>query len=50
MPLYRLNIVDYYFYNMWNVDIADQLRNVYRYYSHWYRSIKWWWDIWWCGC
>ena len=47
IPFYFLNIVDYYYYNMGGIYISDQLRNVYKYYSHWYRNIKWWWDIWW---
>ena len=46
MPFYRLNIVDLYNNNMDNVDLADQLRNVYRYNSSWHRNRKWWWAIW----
>ena len=33
IPFYRLNIIDFYNYNMGNVDLADQLRNQYRYDS-----------------
>ena len=29
------------------VDLAGQLRNVYRYDSSWHRNRKWWWEIWW---
>ena len=47
MPFYRLNIIDFYNNNMGNVDLADQLRNVYRYDSSWHRNRKWWWAIWW---
>ena len=49
MPFYRLNIVDFYNHNMGNVDLADQLRNHYRYDSSWHRNRKWWWAIWWWG-
>ena len=34
---------------MGNVDLADQLRNHYRYDSTWHRNRKWWWSIWWWG-
>lgn len=47
MPFYRLNIIDFHNNNMGNVDLANQLRNVYRYDSSWYRNCKWWWAIWW---
>ena len=46
MPFYRLNIVDFYNNNMGNVDLADQLRNVYCYDSSWHINRKWWWEIW----
>ena len=49
MPFYRLNIIDFYNHNMGNVDLADQLRNHYRYDSSWHRNRKWWWAIWWWG-
>ena len=29
ITFWRMNIIDFYNYNMGNVDIADQLRNVY---------------------
>ena len=49
MPFYRLNVIDFYNHNMGNVDLADQLRNVYRYDTSWHRNRKWWWSIWWWG-
>jgi hypothetical protein len=49
MPFYRLNIIDFYNNNMGNVDLADQLRNTYRYDTTWHRNRKWWWSIWWWG-
>ena len=49
MPFYRLNVIDFYNKNMGNVDLADQLRNVYRYDTTWHRNRKWWWSIWWWG-
>ena len=44
VPFFRLNIFDDYNYNMNNVDISDQLRNVYR-WDHWMRKRKWWWSL-----
>ena len=49
MPFYRLNVIDFYNNNMGNVDLADQLRNHYRYDTTWHRNRKWWWSIWWWG-
>ena len=49
LPFYRLNLIDFYNHNMGNVDLADQLRNQYRYDSQWHRNRKWWWAIWWWG-
>ena len=46
---HRLNVINFYNYNMGNVDIADQLRNTYRYDTQWHRNRKWWWAIWWWG-
>jgi hypothetical protein len=44
IPYFRLNVFDVYNYNMNNVDISDQLRNVYR-WDHWMRKRKWWWSL-----
>ena len=49
ITFHRLNVIDFYNFNMGNVDIADQLRNVYRYDSQWHRNRKWWWSLWWWG-
>ena len=49
ITFWRMNIIDFYNYNMGNVDIADQLRNVYRYDTQWHRNRKWWWALWWWG-
>ena len=40
----HLNINDDYDHDMGNVDIADQLRNYYR-FDHWMRKQKWWWSL-----
>jgi hypothetical protein len=40
----QLNLIDDYNNNMNNVDLADQLRNCYR-FNHWLRNRKWWWAI-----
>ena len=40
----RLNINDDYNNDMGGVDIANQLRNYYR-FDHWMRLRKWWWPI-----
>ena len=47
MKFHRLEVIDFYNYNMGNVDVADQLRNAYRYDTVWHRNRKWWWSIWW---
>jgi len=44
LPFYRLSMIDDYNNNMNNVDIADQLRTVYR-YDRWMWKQKWWWSI-----
>ena len=44
VPFHRLNVIEYYNHNMGNVDLADQLRGVYR-FDHWMRKRKWWWSI-----
>ena len=46
---HRLNVIDFYNHNMGNVDLADQLRNYYRYDTSWHRNRKWWWSIFWWG-
>ena len=48
MKFLRLNIVDEYNHGMGHVDIADQLRNVYR-MDHWLRNYKWWHAMFWWG-
>ena len=40
----RLNLINYYNHSMGDVDLANQLRNVYR-FDHWLRQRKWWWSI-----
>jgi hypothetical protein len=44
MKFLRLNINNDYNHDMGSVDIADQLRNYYR-FDHWMRKRKWWWAI-----
>ena len=38
LPFFRLNIIDFYNYNIGNVDLTDQLRNHYRYDVNWHRN------------
>ena len=44
MMFLRLSINNDYNYGMGGVDIADQLRNYYR-FDHWMRKRKWWWSV-----
>ena len=39
----RMSFINDYNYGMGDVDIADQLRNSYR-FDHWMRKKKWWWS------
>ena len=48
MKFSRLNVMDYYNINMENVDVSDQLQNVYGYDTQWYQDRKWWWYVLWC--
>ena len=48
MRFLRLDINDDYNHKMCNVDIADQLRNYYR-FDHWMRKRKWWWSMYFWG-
>jgi hypothetical protein len=44
MSYLRLNLIDQYNNFMNSVDLADQLRNCYR-FNHWLRNRKWWWSL-----
>ena len=44
MKYLRLTLIDEYNNFMNAVDLADQLRNHYR-FNHWLRNRKWWWSI-----
>jgi hypothetical protein len=44
MKYLRLNLIDIYNNHMNSIDLADQLRNCYR-FNHWFRNRKWWWSI-----
>ena len=44
MKYMRLTLIDEYNNFMNAVDLADQLRNHYR-FNHWLRNRKWWWSI-----
>jgi hypothetical protein len=39
-----MNLIDQYNNFMNSVDLADQLRNCYR-FNHWLRNRKWWWSL-----
>ena len=48
MPFFRLNLIHDYNNGMNDVDLADQVRNVYR-WDIFMRKRKWWWlIIMWC--
>ena len=44
MKFLRLNLIDMYNHKMNSVDLADQMRNCYR-FNHWLCNRKWWWSI-----
>lgn len=44
MRFLRMEAIDVYNNAMGDVDISDQLREVYR-FNHWTRNRKWWWSI-----
>ena len=45
MPFSRLNVMDYYNFNMVNFDATYPIQNIYRYDTQWHSNIKWWWSF-----
>ena len=48
LKLLRLNQIEKYNNGMGDVDVADQLRGVYR-LDRWVRNRKWWWSMMFCS-